>query len=121
LNSRPYIAIVDDDPAIRGSLDSLLRSAGIASCCFEGGEELLASGQGATLTCIVTDLHMPGMNGLELQIELARRGWSQPVIVMTAFPSAAAREQALAAGAVTMLVKPIDPDRLLDAIARITN
>ena len=115
-NPFPLIAIVDDDPGVRGSLDSLLRSTGMASVGFASAEELLASDMRADLRCVVTDLHMPGMTGLELQAELARCGWSQPVIVMTAYPTAASRDQALRAGAAAFLTKPIDPDRFLDAI-----
>lgn len=112
----PLVAIVDDDPGVRGSVDSLLRSAGFAGCPFAGGEALLSSGEEARIACIITDLHMPGMTGIELQGELARRGWGQPVIVMTAFPTAAARTQALTCGAHAFLTKPIDPDALLDAV-----
>jgi len=68
------------------------------------------------MACIVTDLHMPGMTGLELQAEIVRRGWVLPLIMMTAYPTDAARDQALAAGAAAFLTKPIDPDRLLEAI-----
>jgi FixJ family two-component response regulator len=115
LNPSHLIAIVDDDPGMRGSLDSLLRSAGMASRGFASGDELLASDP-AAFACIVTDLHMPGMTGLELQAEIARRGWRCAVIVMTAYPTPVARDQALAAGAVAFLTKPIDPDEFLDAI-----
>lgn len=112
----PVIAIVDDDPGVRGSLDSLLRSVGLTSLPFTSAEELLGSGLEGRVACIVTDLHMPGMTGLELQAEIVRRGWIQPLIMMTAYPTGAARDQALAAGAVAFLTKPIDPDCLLEAI-----
>ena len=116
MSAIPIIGIVDDDPDVRGSLDSLMRSAGLVARCFASAEALLADpGQGA-LACIVTDLHMPGMTGLELQAEMARRGWRQPVILMTAYPTDAAREQALGAGAAGFLTKPVDPDLLLEAI-----
>lgn len=112
----PLIAIVDDDLGVRGSLDSLLRAVGLGAIGFARGEELLASRLSSRVACIVTDLHMPGMTGLQLQSELRRRGCSQPVIVMTAFPTAIAREQARAAGARAFLTKPIDPEALLAAI-----
>ncbi|WP_293347357.1 response regulator [Phenylobacterium sp.] len=114
----PLIAIVDDDPGVRGSVDSLLRSAGMAGLAFASAEELLASGAQGRLACIVTDLHMPGMTGLELQAEMALRGWRHPVIVMTAYPTDAARDQAMGRGAAAFLTKPIDPDGLLEAIER---
>lgn len=117
----PVVAVVDDDPGIRGSLDSLLRSAGMTSLPFPSAEALLGSGAETRVACIVTDLHMPGMTGLELQAEIARRGWPHPVIMMTAFPTDAARDQALGAGAIAFLTKPIDPDSLLDAIEGIAD
>lgn len=114
--SPQIIGIVDDDPDVRGSLDSLLRSAGMIPRCFAGAEELLTSGAEGELACVVTDLHMPRLTGLQLQAEMARRGWRQPVIVMTAFPTDTARDQALEAGAAAFLVKPVDPDDLLAAV-----
>jgi len=117
--TRPLIiAIVDDDPGVRGSLDSLLRSVGMSSLAFSSAEALLAARDPGQLACIVTDLHMPGMTGLDLQAEIARRGWRQPLIMMTAYPTEASRSQALDAGAAAFLTKPIDPDRLLAAIER---
>lgn len=114
----PIIGIVDDDPGVRGSIDSLLRSAGMSAIPFDSGEALLASALVDKLACIVSDLHMAGMTGIELQAEMRRRGWEHPVIMMTAFPTDAARDQALRDGAVAFLTKPIDPDMLLDAIER---
>lgn len=117
--SAPFvIAIVDDDPDVRGSLDSLMRSAGFMARCFASAEALLGDAAHDELGCIVTDLHMPGMTGLELQAEIARRGWTQPIIVMTAFPTEAARERALDAGALAFLTKPVDPDVLIEAIEK---
>lgn len=114
----PVIAIVDDDPDVRGSLDSLLRSAAMNARCYAGAEELLASAAEGELACIVTDLHMPGMTGLDLQAELSRRQWAVPLIMMTAYPTDAARRQALRGGASAFLAKPIDPDGLIEAIER---
>lgn len=110
------VAIVDDDPAIRGSVDSFLRSAGLTSLGFASAEDLLADAAQARWACIVTDLHMPGMTGLDLLAEITRRGWHHPVIVMTAYPTDASRNQALRGGAAAFLTKPIDPDGLLAAI-----
>ncbi|PCF91286.1 two-component system response regulator [Sphingopyxis terrae subsp. ummariensis] len=116
VSSSPIIAIIDDDPDVRGSLDSLLRSVGMTPRCYAGAEEMLASGGHEELACIVTDLHMPGMTGLELQAQLSARGWRTPFILVTAYPTDAARDQATRAGACGFLTKPVDPDRLLDAI-----
>jgi len=116
--STSIIAIVDDDPGVRGSLDSLMRSAGMTPRCFASAEELLEDSAPGKLCCIVADIHMPGMTGLGLQAETRRRGWRQPMILMTAHPTDAAREQAMAGGAAAFLTKPVDPDALLEAIAR---
>ncbi|WP_066721546.1 response regulator transcription factor [Sphingomonas pituitosa] len=116
----PLIAIVDDDPAVRGSVDSLLRSAGMRGRTFAAAEALLGPDRLEEFDCIVTDLHMPGMSGIDLQVELARRGCAHPLIVMTAFPTEAASARAMAAGARAFLGKPIDPDALLDAIEAVT-
>ncbi len=112
----PLIAIVDDDAGVRGSVDSLLRSVGLTGIGFPDAQDLLRRGVEDHLACIVTDLHMPGMSGIELQAEMARRGWRHPLIVMTAYPTDAERAQALAGGARAFLTKPIDPDALLVAI-----
>jgi FixJ family two-component response regulator len=114
--SPPLIAIVDDDAGVRGSVDSLLRSAGMRGMGFPDALDLLSRGVEDQLACIVTDLHMPGMSGIELQAEMARRGWRPPLIMMTAYPTDAERAQALAGGARAFLTKPIDPDALLAAI-----
>ncbi|MCW1431770.1 response regulator transcription factor [Novosphingobium sp. JCM 18896] len=115
MNSPFVIAVVDDDPDVRRSLDSLLRSAGVVCRGFASGADLLAA-DGSAFGCVVTDINMPGMTGLELQAEMACRGWRHRVILMTAYATAAMREQGLAAGAVAFLTKPIDPDQLLEAI-----
>ncbi|AOH83823.1 hypothetical protein AWL63_07425 [Sphingomonas panacis] len=114
------IGVVDDDPGIRGSIDSFIRSNGMATMGFESAEDLLASGAQDALACIVTDIHMPGLSGLDLQREMARLGWPHPIILMTAFPTPETRDQAMRAGAIAFLTKPIDPDDLLDAIESVT-
>jgi len=110
------IVIVDDDREVRGSLESLMRSAGFEAQGFDQAESFLDAAVGPEACCIVTDMNMPGMNGLEFQLELRRRGCMLPVIVMTAFPTEGSRIRALAQGAVAFLPKPLDPDLLLDTI-----
>ena len=110
------IAIVDDDADVRGSAESLLRSAGLNACSFASAEAFLESPLCARTDCLVTDLHMPGMDGLALQYELRRRDLAFPVIVVTGFANAAARHKAIDAGALAFLAKPVDPDILLDHI-----
>lgn len=115
-SSAMLIAIVDDDAGVRTSLNSLLRSTGTANASFANGPELLASRILDQVTCVVTDLHMPEMTGLELQAELMRKNFRGVVIFMTAYPTEAVRTQAMANGARAFLTKPIDPDELLDSI-----
>jgi FixJ family two-component response regulator len=112
------IAIVDDDPLVRDSIDSLVRSEGLATAMFAGGSDLLDYDKAADVGCIVTDLNMPGMTGLELQEKIVKIGWRVPIIFMTAFPTPVAQAQAMAAGAMRFLTKPVDPDELLDAIGQ---
>lgn len=112
------IAIVDDDPLVRASIDSLVRSEGLPTAVFAGGEELLGFDRPDEIGCVVTDLNMPGMTGLELQGAIAAKGWTVPILFMTAFPTPEAQMQALAAGALQFLTKPVDPDELLDAIGQ---
>ena len=114
--TNPVVAVVDDDPGVRGSVLSLLRSAGISGVGFEDAAGLLSRMHAERWACVVTDLHMPGMTGLELQSVMARLGWRLPLIVMTAFPTDAARRQALDQGATAFLTKPLDPDALLEAV-----
>jgi FixJ family two-component response regulator len=116
VNASPIIAIVDDDPGVRGSIDSLLRSAGISSLMFASAEHLLASGLSSFVRCVVTDLHLPGMSGLELQLEMGIRGWRQPLVMMTSFPTLVSRRAAIEGGAVAFLTKPIEPDSLLSLL-----
>jgi FixJ family two-component response regulator len=110
------IAVVDDDPGVRGSIVSLLRSTGRTGVPFAAAEDLLAYADWKSLRCIVTDLHMPGMSGADLQQVLNEERWPLPLIMMTAFPTAAVRENIMTKGACAFLTKPIDPDALLDAV-----
>lgn len=116
MSHHQLVAIVDDDPGVRGSIASLLRSAGLEGMQFGDGGELLASSDLDRFACVVTDLHMPGVDGRQLQLALASRGCRHPLIVMTAFPTPIVRERMLASGANAFLTKPVDPDELLAAI-----
>jgi len=116
LSHSKLVAVVDDDPGVRGSIVSLLRSAGMTGIQFADGGALLMSQQLNEFACIVTDLHMAGVDGRELQLELNRRGCAHPLIVMTAFPTSTAREQMSGSGARAFLTKPVDPDSLLETV-----
>jgi FixJ family two-component response regulator len=112
----PLISIVDDDEAIRRSLDNLVRSAGLRACGFASAEAFLESSQLSETDCLVLDVCIPGMSGLELQRQLAVTSSDVPIIFMTAHESGDQRTQALEAGAVAFLNKPFDEEDLLNAI-----
>lgn len=116
MKSSLTICIVDDDDDVRSSLENYLRSAGIRVFAFGSAEGFLASDEHMATDCLITDLHMPGMDGLSLQDELNRRGRDFPVIVMTAFPTEAAEKRSRILGAKAFLCKPVDPDFLLDRV-----
>jgi FixJ family two-component response regulator len=113
----PLIAVVDDEKSVGKALNRLLRSAGMKVETFTSGAEFLKSLQNHTPDCVVLDLHMPQMNGFEVQSGLARTGGHTPVVVITGCDTQEARECADAGGATAFLLKPVDGQALLDAIA----
>lgn len=113
---RPHIAVVDDEDSVRRALERLLRSAGMNVETFATGVDFLAGLEGRSLDCVVLDLHMPRVSGFEVQQQLARLGYSVPVVVITGHDTPESRSRALAGGAAAYLLKPIDEQVLLDAI-----
>jgi FixJ family two-component response regulator len=111
------VAIVDDDEAILIGLSSLVRSAGYRVRLYRSAEAFLADAGEPAPDCVLTDVQMPGMNGLELQAELMRGRPALPVIFMTAFPEAAIREKALRGGAREFLHKPFEAETILQVLA----
>ena len=107
------IAIVDDDPAVRHGASGLLRSLGFSAIDFSSAEEFLGSGRAKDISCVITDVRMPGMSGIDL---LIAAGHKVPVIMMTAFPDEGIRSRAIKAGAVGLLTKPFDQETLLDCV-----
>ena len=107
------IAIVDDDEALREAMKSLVRSLGYGVCTFGSAEEFLKSEQVSDTSCLVTDLQMPGLSGLDLQDLLIARGHRFPIIFITGYPNENARVRAMKAGAVGFLSKPFKFDDLL--------
>ena len=114
----PLISIIDDDEAIRRSLDDLIRSAGLRARVFSSAEAFLQSNQMGEIDCLILDLCLPGMSGLELQRQLAEDNFDLPIILMTAHESGDQRRQAVEAGAVAFLNKPFEEADLLNAIDR---
>jgi FixJ family two-component response regulator len=119
--SRRLIVIVDDDELIRDALNGLMKEAGFRALTFASAEEFLNSGQQERTACLIADIRMPGMSGLELQSRLNRDNLRIPIIFITAQGDEKIRMQALRAGAVEFLAKPFDDDALLDSVRAALN
>lgn len=118
MGERPLIAIVDDDASIRHATSDLLKAAGYASTAFDSAERFLAWPNAPQVACLVADMRMPGMSGLDLHRALQAAGRAIPTILATAHPEDLARSTALAAGICCYLSKPFTPDELLDCIGQ---
>jgi FixJ family two-component response regulator len=116
LSKPPLVAIVDDDASVRATTDSLVRSLGYIVHTFASAEELLRSNRLDDLSCVIADVQMPGMSGVELQAHLLSQGYRVPFIFFTAFPDERIRAQALSAGAICYLTKPFDGDSLVEGL-----
>jgi len=112
----PIVAAVDDDFRIRESIKSLLESAGYAPAMFSSAEEFLLSGTLAVATCVISDVRMPGMDGIELQRRIRLQRPTLPVILISAHHNAEVRQTAIDEGAVDFLYKPFDAADLLKII-----
>ena len=121
----PLVSIVDDDIAVLRSTLRLLSSSGLRAQAFASAEDFLRSGRAGETGCLLLDLSMPGMDGLELQRHLAERGQPVPIVFLSARASEEEERRALQAGAANFLRKPVSKDALLNAIravfARPTN
>jgi FixJ family two-component response regulator len=112
----PYVNVVDDDALVLRSLGRLLRSAGFAVRTFPSSQDFLSRTHGGEAGCLVLDLTMPGLNGLELQAQLARQGNECPVVFLSGNADIPHSVQAMKAGAVDFLTKPVDREKLLAAV-----
>ena len=110
------ISIVDDDAAVRETTQALVRSLGYNTMTFASAEEFLQSERVHDTSCLITDVQMPGLSGVELQSLLLARGHQTPIIFVTGFPEEKIRARALEAGAVGFLSKPFDEERLIDCL-----
>ena len=110
------VAIVDDDESVRDAVGSLFRSMGFRTELFAGGEEFLAAPNLREFSCLILDVQMPGMDGLELQLRLAAASHPIPIIFVTAYGDENTRARALRGGAVSFLTKPFSEDALLGAV-----
>ena len=107
---KPLIACVEDDVSAREALGGFLKALGFTPAAFSSAEEFLQSARLNEASCLITDVHLPGMSGLQLQSRLSASGYPIPVIVITAFPDNRVRERALSAGAVCFLNKPFNTE-----------
>ena len=110
------VAIVDDDDLMRSALQGLLKSVGLPAQAFASAEEFLKSGQQRQAGCLISDIRMPGMSGLELQSRLNAERCKIPIIFITAHGDEKMRMQALRAGAVEFMAKPFDDEALLESV-----
>jgi FixJ family two-component response regulator len=116
LPSSPTVFVVDDEAPLRRALSRLLRSVGLAVAAFASSEEFLAQYDPHTPGCLVVDLHMPAVNGLELQRILARKGSILPIIFLTGRGDIPKSVQAMKQGAIDFLTKPVNDEDLLAAV-----
>jgi FixJ family two-component response regulator len=112
------ISIVDDDEAVREATKGLVRSLGYNVSTFASAEEFLQSDRVRETSCLITDLQMPGITGIELQDRLIAGGHSMPIIFITAYPEETARLRAMKAGAVCFMSKPYSDDHLIGCLDR---
>ena len=110
------VAIVDDDDLMRSALEGLLKAVGLPAQAFASAEEFLSSGQQRQAACLLADIRMPGMSGLELQAKLNAERCRLPIIFITAHGDEKMRMQALRAGAVEFMAKPFDDEALLESV-----
>ena len=110
------ISVVDDDESIRRTTTLLIESFGFRAAAFESAETFLMSGHLHDTSCLIVDVQMPGMNGLQLQSHLAASGYGIPIIFITAYESQDSRQRAMRAGAAAFLGKPFGDEQLLQII-----
>lgn len=110
------IAIIDDDESVRVTTGSLVRSLGYLVHAFASAEEFLCYGHIDEFSCVIADVQMPGMSGVQLQDHLRAKGYGVPFIFFTAFPDEMTRARAMAAGAICYLTKPFDADNLIQCL-----
>jgi FixJ family two-component response regulator len=112
----PLVAIVDDDKSIRNATQDLLKAAGFSTATFEDAESFLGSASRASAACLVADMRMPGMSGVELYQALVASGHSIPTVIITAHSEEVTQARARVAGLTCYLIKPFTPDELLECV-----
>jgi FixJ family two-component response regulator len=113
---RSLVSVVDDDESVRESLPDLLREFGFAVRAFSSAEEFLSCDAVGETRCLILDIAMPGMSGLDLQQELRRRGWTIPIVFITAQKDKVIQNRAFKQGAAALLLKPFSDAALFEAV-----
>lgn len=114
--ARNLISVIDDDESVRRTTKLLIESSGYQAAVFESAENLLSSGQLEDTSCLIIDVQMPGMNGLQLQSHLAAAGSRVPIIFITAYDDKESCRRAMQAGAVAFLAKPFSDQELFQTV-----
>jgi FixJ family two-component response regulator len=117
MSQTQLVSIVDDDPLAREGIRELVESLGYKARAFVSAQDFLQSGAVATTRCLITDLQMPGLSGLDLQDRLQAQGYQTPVILITAYPNEKHRSRAMSAGAIGFLSKPFEEQCLVDCLS----
>jgi FixJ family two-component response regulator len=112
----PMISIIDDDASVREATKGFMRSLGYDATAFGSAEEFLRSGRVYDTSCVISDIRMPGMSGIELQGHLTAEGHCVPIIFVTAFAEERVRKHAMRAGALCFLSKPVNEERLIGCL-----
>ena len=112
----PHIAVIDDDELVREALEHLIGVLGYSVDTFASAEAFLNSSRLKPTSCVITDIHMPGMSGIELQRRLSAEGRKTPVIFVTAYPDETTRSRVIRNGAAGYLSKPLRGDKLLKCL-----
>jgi FixJ family two-component response regulator len=116
LSQGPVISIIDDDESVRVATQSLLRSLGFTACTFASAADFLQSPRMNDTSCVIADVQMPGMSGVELQSLLIAQGHRTPMIFITAFHEESVRARAMKAGAIGFLSKPFSGQTLIECL-----
>lgn len=120
MRPHPFVSVVDDDYDVRLALGGMLRSVGYEVECFDSAEALLESAECAISDCVISDIQMGGMSGLDLAREIRARGIQAPIILISAFATEPVKAQAARQGAFCLLEKPFDPEILLEKVEACT-
>ncbi|WP_144147304.1 response regulator transcription factor [Paraburkholderia sp. BCC1884] len=119
MTSVALVSIVDDDESVRKALENLIRSMGWEVLSFESAEAFLDSGAARRTRCLISDVTMPGLSGIEMHAQLISQGWAPPTIFITGYPTAQDKAVALANGALAYVEKPIDSNVILATVQNV--